>query len=134
MFMDDPADACRQTGGSIKPDSTPTGERICGLKDYITGTPANQDTQSIYGRTLSPESGRSQLFSAGIIHQTAHPREKRAERSGKPFALMLLDASKAFAPDQRNMVFRGLLVLCPVRRARTDVWGWYKRAPSSVSS
>ena len=124
--MDDPADACRQTGGSIKPDSTPTGERICGLKDYITGTPANQETQSIYGRTLSPESGRSQLFSEELFTRLLTLERKRAERSRKPFALMLLDASKAFRADQRNMVFRGLLVALSSPTRETDVWGWYK--------
>ena len=111
---------------SIKPDSTPTGERICGLKDYITGTPANQETQSIYGRTLSPEGRLSQLFSEELFTRLLTLERKRAERSRKPFALMLLDASKAARADQRNMVFRGLLVALSSPTRETDVWGWYK--------
>jgi lipopolysaccharide/colanic/teichoic acid biosynthesis glycosyltransferase len=96
------------------------------LNDYNTGTPANEDSHSIYGRTVSSANGGSQLFSEDVFIRLLTLERKRAERSRKPFALMLLDASKAFRADQRNLIVRGLLVALSSSTRETDIWGWHK--------
>ena len=124
--MDEPADACRQTGGgSIKSDAPPPGERICGLQDDITGTPANEDTHSSQVRPVSSANGGSPLFSEELFTTLLTLERKRAERSRRPFALLLLDASQALRAHPRDMVFGALLVALAASTRETDIRGWY---------
>jgi len=52
---------------------------------------------------------------------------KRAERSGKRFLLLLLDAEDAVKTERKSEVLQGLINAAESARRDTDPAGWYKR-------
>ncbi len=100
--------------------------QLLAVKDYFMGTPARDDQHSIYGGTVSRENERSSLFSEELFTKLLALERKRAERSRKPFALMLVDATTQFRAERRNLVFGRLLVALSSATRETDIWGWHK--------
>jgi lipopolysaccharide/colanic/teichoic acid biosynthesis glycosyltransferase len=51
---------------------------------------------------------------------------KRAERSGKKFFLLLLNAQEAIGTSRQATVFRGMMKAADSARRETDLAGWYR--------
>jgi lipopolysaccharide/colanic/teichoic acid biosynthesis glycosyltransferase len=51
---------------------------------------------------------------------------KRAERSGKKFFLLLLNAQKAIGTSRQSTVFQGIVKSADSARRETDLAGWYR--------
>jgi lipopolysaccharide/colanic/teichoic acid biosynthesis glycosyltransferase len=68
----------------------------------------------------------SGILSEEYFHRMICLERKRAERSGKPFLLMLLDTGK-FLPNEKNgKVLENVLAALSLSTRDTDVTGWYK--------
>lgn len=67
----------------------------------------------------------------GIVPQDSFRRilsleQKRAERSRRPFFLMLLDGEKLFQTEQRARVLQEILLSLSDSVRETDICGWFK--------
>jgi lipopolysaccharide/colanic/teichoic acid biosynthesis glycosyltransferase len=62
----------------------------------------------------------------GAFHRMISLERKRAERSRKPFLLMLLNAAGTLAKDQKRDLLAEVLSLLAACTRETDVAGWYK--------
>ncbi len=72
---------------------------------------------------IPPSSG---ILAEEYFHRMICLERKRAERSGKPFLLMLLDTGK-FLPNEKNgKVLENILSALALSTRDTDVTGWYK--------
>lgn len=60
-----------------------------------------------------------------VFHSMLTLERRRAERSGKPFVLMLLDANLEDGPSQR--ILRQAVDTMIATKRETDLVGWYKR-------
>jgi len=100
--------------------------QLLAVKDYFMSAPAREEKDTIYGGTAAHENVRSPLFSEELFTKLLALERKRAERSRKAFALMLVDASKQFRTEQNNVVFGGLLTALSSATRETDIWGWHK--------
>ena len=100
--------------------------RLLAWSEYMMKAPTTTGPHSIYGQTFSPENGTSPLFSEELFVKLLSLERKRAERSRKPFALMLVDASKLFRTDSRAAGLSRVLVALSSCLRETDVWGWHK--------
>lgn len=82
--------------------------------------------------TIAPAADPARVEGASILseehfHRMVRLERKRAERSGKPFLLMLLDAGK-FLPNQKHgKVLQNVLSALALSSRDTDVTGWYKQ-------
>src|SRR6202142_2419542 len=66
------------------------------------------------------------ILSEEYFHRMICLERKRAERSGKPFLLMLLDTGK-FLPNEKNgRVLQNVLSALSLSTRDTDLTGWYK--------
>jgi len=99
---------------------------LLALRDHVMGDPENLESHALSGQTASLEKGSSHLFSEEFFTKLLALERKRAERSRKPFALMLLDASRPFRTERRDILLARLLVSLSVSTRETDVWGWHK--------
>ncbi len=72
------------------------------------------------------EAGNS-ILPEEYFHRTICLERKRAERSGKPFLLMLLDIGTAFQTEKNNKVVQSVLSSLALSTRDTDVAGWYKQ-------
>jgi lipopolysaccharide/colanic/teichoic acid biosynthesis glycosyltransferase len=99
---------------------------LLALRDYVMGVPENLESHTLSRQTVSLENGSSQLFPEALFTKLLALERKRAERSRKPFALMLLDASGPFRTEHRDRVLARLLVSLSASTRETDVWGWHK--------
>jgi exopolysaccharide biosynthesis polyprenyl glycosylphosphotransferase len=61
------------------------------------------------------------------FHRMIRLERKRAERSGKPFLLMLLDAGKFLPHQKHGKVLANVLSALALTTRDTDVTGWYKQ-------
>jgi lipopolysaccharide/colanic/teichoic acid biosynthesis glycosyltransferase len=78
------------------------------------------------GRRVSSGNGNSPLFSEDMFAKLLCLERKRAERSRKPFALMLVDAKKPLQTDRRKVVFARIAIALSLSTRETDIWGWHK--------
>lgn len=60
------------------------------------------------------------------FHRMVRLERKRAERSGKPFLLMLLDTGRFAASQKNNRVLQNIFSALGLSTRDTDVIGWYK--------
>ena len=60
------------------------------------------------------------------FQRTLYLEQKRTERSGKPFILMLLDGEKVFQTSRRQRVLQKILSSLVTSIRETDVIGWFK--------
>jgi hypothetical protein len=96
------------------------------LRDYVMGVPANLEAHALFGQPGSFENGSAHLFPEKLFTKLLALERKRAERSRKIFALMLLDASGPLRTARRDIVLARLLVALSASTRETDVWGWHK--------
>jgi len=102
----------------------------------------NRDLKISTTGTQSPPQGRGQLTTSGlgrlqVKHEGVFPVEtfhrmltlerRRAERSRKPFVLMLLDAQGLELRDGSALIERFAPAVCDATR-ETDLVGWYKQS------
>lgn len=73
------------------------------------------------------QGGNEGVLPEEYFHRTICLERKRAERSGKPFLLMLLDMGAAFPADKSEKVLQGVLSALALSTRDTDVAGWYKQ-------
>ena len=99
---------------------------LLALRDYVMGVPGNLESHAPSGKAVYFANGRSHLFPEELFTTLLALERKRAERSRKPFALMLLDARVPFRTEHRDMVLARLLVSLSASTRETDVWGWHK--------
>ena len=78
------------------------------------------------GRAVFSEDGNSPPFSEELFTKLLCLERKRAERSRKPFVLMLIDASRLLQTDHQNIVLERLAVALSLSTRETDICGWYK--------
>jgi lipopolysaccharide/colanic/teichoic acid biosynthesis glycosyltransferase len=100
--------------------------QLLALKDYVLGTPPKNELHSMYGGANTPGNVRSPLFSEDVFTKLLCLERRRAERSRKPFALMLVDASRQFLTNHRESSFSRLLLALSSSIRETDIWGWQK--------
>ena len=79
------------------------------------------------GRAVSSEDRNSPPLSEESFTKMLCLERKRAERSRKPFALMLVEASKLLQTDHHNIVLERLAVVLSLSTRETDICGWYKQ-------
>jgi len=89
------------------------------------GAPASEDLHGSNGRTGCQPNGHAPLFSEEVFTTLLTRERKRAKRSRKPFALLLLDVSHAGRANPRDRVCVELLVALAASTRETDLWGWY---------
>ncbi len=73
------------------------------------------------------ESGNDSILPEEYFQRTICLERKRAERSGKPFLLMLLDIGNAFPAEKAGKVVQSALSALALSTRDTDVAGWYKQ-------
>ena len=95
-------------------------------KRHAIGTHGKSELPGSNGRSVSSDNGTSPPFSEELFTKLLCLERKRAERSRKPFALMLIDASKVLPTDRRHIVLERLLDALSVSTRETDICGWYK--------
>ena len=78
------------------------------------------------GKAFSDKNGDSPLFAEDLFTKLLRLERKRAERSRKPFALMLVDAGKLLRTGRRDVVFARIAVALSLSTRETDIWGWHK--------
>ena len=96
------------------------------MKKNALGTHGKEELPGSNGRAVSSGNGSSPPFSEELFRKLLCLERKRAERSRKPFALMLIDASKLLQTDRRNIVLEQLAVALSLSTRETDICGWYK--------
>jgi lipopolysaccharide/colanic/teichoic acid biosynthesis glycosyltransferase len=78
---------------------------------------------------LAPEPARgetSSILSEEYFHRMICLERKRAERSGKPFLLMLLDTGKFLPGEKNGKVLESILSALALSTRDTDITGWYE--------
>jgi exopolysaccharide biosynthesis polyprenyl glycosylphosphotransferase len=98
-------------------------------------SPARNRPISRSKRTFSHTAARPN-FNPSNLMQRILPEElflgmlcferKRAERSGKKFFLLLLNAQEAIGTSRQATVFRGIVKAADAARRETDLAGWYR--------
>jgi len=73
------------------------------------------------------EAGKDSILPEEYFHRTICLERKRAERSGKPFLLMLLDLGADLQTEKANKVISSVLPALALSTRDTDVAGWYKQ-------
>jgi lipopolysaccharide/colanic/teichoic acid biosynthesis glycosyltransferase len=77
--------------------------------------------------SLTPSTARrSGIFQEEAFHDMLFLERRRAERSRKPFVLMLLDASALVAARTRESVTASVATVIMKSIRETDLVGWYK--------
>jgi lipopolysaccharide/colanic/teichoic acid biosynthesis glycosyltransferase len=99
--------------------------RLRTLKKRLSGRNGKGELQGGNGRAAFPENGSFPSFSEEIFTQLLCLERKRAGRSRKPFALMLLDAGKLLQTDRRTIVLADLALALSSSTRETDVCGWH---------
>ena len=97
--------------------------------------PARSRQHSRNNRTL-PRTASRPNFNPSNLMKRILPEElflgmlcferKRAERSGKKFFLLLLNAQEAIGTSRQATVFRGIVKAADSARRETDLAGWYR--------
>jgi lipopolysaccharide/colanic/teichoic acid biosynthesis glycosyltransferase len=95
-------------------------------KKHAKGTNGKEEMHAIDVRAVSSDNGTSPPFSEELFTKFLCLERKRAERSRKPFALMLIDASRLLQTDGHNGALEPLAVALSLSTRETDIWGWYK--------
>jgi lipopolysaccharide/colanic/teichoic acid biosynthesis glycosyltransferase len=73
------------------------------------------------------EDRRFPPFSEDLFAKLLSLERKRAERSRRPFVLMLLDAAKLLQADQSSTTFGRLAIALFSSTRETDICGWYRK-------
>jgi lipopolysaccharide/colanic/teichoic acid biosynthesis glycosyltransferase len=76
---------------------------------------------------LHPFDGESGLYLYDFFHEALSKERKRAERSGRPFLLMLVHIDRVFDAEEKDTVIGKMAALLVSMTRDTDVRGWYKQ-------
>lgn len=95
------------------------------LKKHAIRKHRNHSSHDGNGGAVSPNNGSFPPFSEDMFARLLCLERKRAERSRKPFALMIIDASKPLQTDRRDIVLELLALALSLSTRETDIWGWY---------
>ena len=74
----------------------------------------------------APRSESPSILSEEYFHKMICLERKRAERSGKPFLLMLLDTGRMLPSERNSKVLQNVLAALALSTRDTDLTGWYK--------
>jgi exopolysaccharide biosynthesis polyprenyl glycosylphosphotransferase len=74
----------------------------------------------------APAEGVGGILSEEYFHRMICLERKRAERSGKPFLLMLLDTGRFLPTEKNGKVLQNIFSALALSTRDTDVTGWYK--------
>ena len=74
----------------------------------------------------SPPLAKGDILSEDHFNRMIALERKRAERSGKPFLLMLLDTGKLLPTEKNGKVLQDVLSALALSTRDTDVTGWYQ--------
>ncbi len=78
------------------------------------------------GARVSSNDPRSAILSVDPFRKMLRLERRRAERSQRPFLLMLVDARKVPEIDERADVLRGTATVLSLVTRETDISGWYE--------
>ena len=95
-------------------------------KKHAIVAQGKKELRDVSRRAVSSGNGSFPPFSEELFTKLLCLERKRVERSRKPFALMLIDASKLLQTDRRNIVLEPLAVALSLSTRETDIWGWYE--------
>jgi len=101
---------------------------LLNMKKNAIRTRGKAELPDSIGRAVSPENGTSPPLSEEWFTKLLCLERKRAERSRKLFALMLIDARKVLHADRHNIVLERLAAALSVSTRETDICGWYKES------
>jgi lipopolysaccharide/colanic/teichoic acid biosynthesis glycosyltransferase len=101
-------------------------EELLSMKKYAIRTHGKEELPDSNARAVFSENGSALPFSEEWFTRLLCLERKRAERSRKPFALMLIDASKVLHTDRHNIVLERLAAALSVSTRETDICGWSK--------
>jgi len=90
------------------------------------GTRRKEELSPMTIQAVASHNGTSPPLSEEWFTKLLCLERKRAERSRKPFVLMLIDASKVLQGDRRNIVLQRLTPSLSASTRETDICGWYK--------
>ena len=96
------------------------------LKKHATGTRKKEELHDNNGQAVLSNSGSSLLFSEELFTKLLSLERKRAERSRKAFALILIDATKLFQAERRDTARERIAAALSLSTRETDICGWYK--------
>lgn len=96
------------------------------LKHFAMDIQAKEESDAMNGRAVPSENGSSPPFSEELFTKLLSLERKRAERSRRPFVLMLVEAGKHLQANRRNAAFERLAVALSLSIRETDICGWYK--------
>ena len=93
----------------------------------VSGTEKALDTIASPVRDLPQDTGSPEsILPETYFHRMICLERKRAERSGNPFLLMLLDTGKGLSTEKNGKVLEGILSALALSTRDTDVTGWYR--------
>ncbi len=78
------------------------------------------------GRAVASDNGTSLLFSEELFRKLLYLERKRAERSRKPFVLILIDVGRVLHTGPHTLVFGRLAASLSISTRETDICGWHK--------
>jgi lipopolysaccharide/colanic/teichoic acid biosynthesis glycosyltransferase len=94
-------------------------------KTQATGTRKKAALPDNNGQAVRSNSGSAPLFPEDLFTTLLALERKRAERSRKPFALLLIDATTLFQAECRDAVGQRIAAALSVSTRETDMCGWY---------
>jgi len=94
-------------------------------KNHATRKHAKEELPHVRGQVFSSGAWDSPPFSEELFSKLLCLERRRAERSRKRFALMLIDASAPLHTPQRDVVLDRLAVALSLSTRETDIWGWH---------
>ncbi len=78
------------------------------------------------GRAVASDNGSSLLFSEELFRKLLCLERKRAERSRKPFVLILIDVGRVLHTGPHTLVLGRLAASLSISTRETDICGWHK--------
>jgi lipopolysaccharide/colanic/teichoic acid biosynthesis glycosyltransferase len=78
-----------------------------------------------YSRRLDASAEVDEVLAENVFHSMLTLERRRAERSRKPFVLMLLDANLEHGPAEE--ILKHTVEIAVVSKRETDLVGWYKQ-------
>jgi hypothetical protein len=96
-------------------------------KNRSLGTCGRDDGQHDNGQPAFLEDADTLPFSEELFTKLLCLERKRAERSRKPFGLMLISADPILRADDRDRILTRLANALFLSTRETDICGWYKK-------
>lgn len=85
----------------------------------------NEDSSTLLSHNL-PDDKRGSVLPETYFQRMICLERKRAERSGSPLLLMLLDTGKGFSSETNSKILEDILAAMELSTRDTDIVGWYQ--------